>query len=85
MSSRSQAPTGAINSLERASCRSDWTILSLATSILSEDVQRRNDAKAQADQIAAEVKRTNDIIIAGQPLDRRPQWWEPTSMSHERL
>ncbi len=44
------------------------TIVGLVISVVSEDLQRRQAAKSQAVQIAAEAKRTNDIIIAGQPL-----------------
>jgi hypothetical protein len=51
------------------------TILGLVISIVSEDVQRRQAALSQAAQIAAEAKRTNDIIIAGQPLTSLNLTW----------
>jgi hypothetical protein len=44
------------------------TIIGLVISIISEDLQRRAALSAQAAQIAAEAKRTNEIIVAGQPL-----------------
>jgi len=44
------------------------TIIGLATSILSEDLQRRNAAAEQSNKIAAQAKRTNQIIISAQPL-----------------
>lgn len=44
------------------------TIFGLVISIVSEDLQRRQAARSQAAQVVAEAKRTNDIIIAGQPL-----------------
>jgi len=44
------------------------TLLGLAVSILSEDVQRRIEARERDKARRAEAKRTNDIIIAGQQL-----------------
>jgi hypothetical protein len=44
------------------------TILGLVVSIVSEDMQRREAASSQKAQVAAEAKRTNEIIISGQPL-----------------
>jgi hypothetical protein len=52
------------------------TILGLVISIVSEDVQRRQAAISQAAQISAEAKRTNDIIIAGQPLTSLTLTWK---------
>jgi hypothetical protein len=44
------------------------TILGLVTSIISDDLQRRRTAQISRQQVSAEAKRTNSIIIAGQPL-----------------
>jgi hypothetical protein len=44
------------------------TLFGLSISIVSEDLQRRKAAADQVKQIAAEAARTNEIIIAGQPL-----------------
>jgi len=51
------------------------TLLGLVISIVSEDLQRRNAARTQAAQVAAEAKRTNDIIVAGQPLTSLKLMW----------
>jgi hypothetical protein len=52
------------------------TLIGLVTSIVSEDLQRRHEARAQKEQVAAEAKRTNDIIIAGQPLRSLEVTWK---------
>jgi hypothetical protein len=52
------------------------TILGLVISVVSEDVQRRQAADSQAARVAAEAKRTNDIIIAGQPLTSLTLTWK---------
>jgi hypothetical protein len=48
------------------------TIVGLIISVISEDVQRR----IAANQAAEEARRTNDIVIAGQPLTGLALTWE---------
>jgi hypothetical protein len=52
-----------------------FTMLGLIISIVSEDLARRSAESTQAAQVAAEAKRTNDIIIAGQPLTSLNLTW----------
>jgi len=44
------------------------TLLGLAISILSEDLQHQYAAAAQREQIATEARRTNRILLSAQPL-----------------
>jgi hypothetical protein len=44
------------------------TILGLVVGVVSEDLQRRQSATEQSNQVTREAKRTNEIIIAAQPL-----------------
>jgi len=44
------------------------TIVGPLLSIIFEDLQRRDPARTQAAQVTAEAQRTNEIILAGQPL-----------------
>jgi len=51
------------------------TIVGLVTNVVSEDLQRREAPSSQAEQVASEAKRTNDIIIAGRPLRSLTLTW----------
>jgi hypothetical protein len=51
------------------------TLVGLILSIVSEDLQRRKAMKDSVDQVTAEAKRTNAIIIAGQPLSSLRFTW----------
>jgi hypothetical protein len=51
------------------------TISGLIISIVSEDLQRRDAARAQAAQVQSEANRTNSIIVAGQPLTSLQMTW----------
>ena len=52
------------------------TVTGLIVSIVFEDLQRRHAAIVARDQIVAEAKRTNEIIIAGQPLTSLAVYWK---------
>ncbi|MER9121301.1 hypothetical protein NKH93_32950 [Mesorhizobium sp. M0954] len=58
-----------------------FTILGLLISLASEDLARRNSENTRKAQTLAETKRTNEIIIAGQPLTSLSLHWEFASMN----
>jgi hypothetical protein len=51
------------------------TLLGLLISFLSQDLERRRTAKVAKEQVATEATRTNEIIIAGQPLTSLSLTW----------
>ena len=59
------------------------TVVGLVISLVSEDVQRRRDNEAHAAQVAAEAKRTNEIIVSGQQLTSLKLHWQFASRNAE--
>lgn len=59
------------------------TIVGLAISLISEDLRRRDAAAASQAQIVTETKKTNEIIIAGQPLVSLAIRWKFESRNGE--
>jgi hypothetical protein len=51
------------------------TAAGLLISVVSDDLQRRHDAELSKQQVSAEARRTNAIIIAGQPLTSLSLTW----------
>jgi hypothetical protein len=53
-----------------------FTVLGLIISLVSEDLQRKQGDASHSAQIAAEAKRTNEIIISGQQLTSLKIHWQ---------
>jgi hypothetical protein len=59
------------------------TVIGLVISIVSEDLQQLDAARTQAAQLKAEAERTNNIIIAGQPLTSLSVAWTIAGLDAE--
>ena len=59
------------------------TAVGLVISLAAEDLQRRRTAATQAAQVTAEARRTNEIILAGQPLTSLAFQWRFATESPE--
>lgn len=53
-----------------------FTVLGLIISLVSEDLQRRENDASHLAQVAAEAKRTNEIIVSGQLLTSLKLHWQ---------